>query len=331
MGHRGENYEQGEDVATTAKRIRRCIKLAQKSGELARAKLSIRCRRYAGGQSIDVEIVSVPFELVRYVEGDDVAHYERYTPETKELLSKLEEIVESYRRDDSDSMTDYYNANFWGSVRVEPNYLAEELEKVRKAYLESEAPDADIVVSQGELALLQAAVETVEDNRGAVDYETVREDIDASVPKMRGLLGSLSRKGLVEPQALVGNGRRKFLLAAGAREIVAAATDAKAKFALAATETETELAADARLAWVPGLVAAVVDRFAMVDGPADYRAAVEFAEAAFDTIALADAAFGSKVAAGPDIVANAIDKVVGDNYLAARSALDAYKRYCDNR
>ena len=128
----GSKYKSGMSRVEIAKAIRAEIKSAVKSGALPKAKYSVRCRSYSGGGSIDVAIANVEqvgFELynqerlARDLSGEYSSHMLPWmAPEAMALVGKVEAIVGAYNFDGSDSMSDYFHVNFYGSVDFESEY-----------------------------------------------------------------------------------------------------------------------------------------------------------------------------------------------------------------
>ena len=129
---RGSKYEAtcNLDVAEIAKRMRADIKAL---GLAAGIKTSVRTRRYSGGQAIDINITALPegFPIL----CDATASWYKQFPgrehdapgymdnqrsdELRTLIRQLERIHGSYNRDNSDSMTDYFDVRFYGSVSLD--------------------------------------------------------------------------------------------------------------------------------------------------------------------------------------------------------------------
>ena len=140
----GSKYAANKDASTTdiAKMIRADIKAAVKSGELPKAKYSVRSDYYSMGSSINVRISNVPgptFNAAWFVwneanpyarggSGPEEAR-ERFAPKVTDALKKLEEIVDAYNYNGSDSSTDYYDVNFSGSVSAEYDEAVYKMEK----------------------------------------------------------------------------------------------------------------------------------------------------------------------------------------------------------
>jgi hypothetical protein len=131
----GGKYERGLDVADIAKRVRADLKAAVKAGELPKSfKAGVRISRFSGGCSITVtiKVPGVPAVNPARVEFEhdhphtycDVA---LFTEEYTALKKKVEAILKAYNFDGSDTQTDYFHVNFYGSVSLD--YDAEKAEK----------------------------------------------------------------------------------------------------------------------------------------------------------------------------------------------------------
>jgi hypothetical protein len=124
----GAKYKKDLDVTDVAKLVRADIKALVKSGELPKAKYSVRCDRYSMGRSLDVVVLNVPFPLLnearvlhdlrepnRYMRNDELP---RNSEAARALLAKVEEVVGAYNFDGSDMQSDYYHVNFASDVKL---------------------------------------------------------------------------------------------------------------------------------------------------------------------------------------------------------------------
>ncbi len=115
-GYRGAKFEDGRDVKETAKLVRQDLKAAVKAGELPDTKYRVFIDRYSMGCSLDVHVGPVPFPIheVSFVMSDPHQFFEgeRWTARARLVFQRVEKMVRAYKRDDSDSMTDYYSVNF---------------------------------------------------------------------------------------------------------------------------------------------------------------------------------------------------------------------------
>jgi hypothetical protein len=122
----GSKYDSNLDVVAIAKLVRADIKKAIKAGTISKSlKTSVRTSRYSMGCSLSVEIKSASFAIynpawldwdinpeTKHHSRPDLRELPRFTEEAIALRKELEALVKSYHRDNSDSMTDYYDVNF---------------------------------------------------------------------------------------------------------------------------------------------------------------------------------------------------------------------------
>jgi hypothetical protein len=120
---------EGLDTAEIASRIREDIKGAVKRGALPKAKYSVRIDRYSMGSSVDVVASELPFPVLNadafrvrpgetWMSFDSDRFRSRFTPEAERVERALNEIVDAYHWDKSDSSTDYYNERFARHVKL---------------------------------------------------------------------------------------------------------------------------------------------------------------------------------------------------------------------
>lgn len=131
----GKKYEAGLDVKEIAKRMRADIKQAIRTGEIAEGvKTRVRIERFAGGCSIDIRVTDVPFPVYSeeyfeeaYCAGglDNIMRPrdEQFSTEMRETLSVLNRIHASYKRDNSDIQSDYFDVNYYGQVELDLNTM----------------------------------------------------------------------------------------------------------------------------------------------------------------------------------------------------------------
>lgn len=121
----GNKYDKDLNVVEIAKRIRADIKQAIADGIIPAIKTSVRISRYSMGRSIDVYITEAPFAVVNpewavaRASGASVREMDgigQLTAEAKRVRAVVADIRAAYNYDRSDSMTDYYDVNFGGSV-----------------------------------------------------------------------------------------------------------------------------------------------------------------------------------------------------------------------
>lgn len=139
---KGEKYkEEGYvDVAEIAKRIRKQINAKKKAGEYPKdLKVSVRISRYSMGQSIGATITAglpdgINPEYIK-IYNEEIARGEtdweagRYAsrvnywaPEVAKIIEEIEDMGNTYRRDNSDAMSDYFDCNFYYNVNVDWQY-----------------------------------------------------------------------------------------------------------------------------------------------------------------------------------------------------------------
>jgi hypothetical protein len=100
-------FRKGSEIAAD---IRRDLKAAQKAGDIpADVKVSVRTRTYAGGRAIDVTLTGWDRERIYTTDWF-------MTPEAQAVRQTVETIRESYNRDASDSMVDYFDVDYYGST-----------------------------------------------------------------------------------------------------------------------------------------------------------------------------------------------------------------------
>ncbi|MFI5296767.1 MAG: DUF3560 domain-containing protein [Polyangiales bacterium] len=132
VGHDEGKKVKGEglDTAKIAARIREEIKEAVKRGTLPKAKYSVRTDKYSMGSSIEVVATALPFPVLNpdaffvrpgetFLSFDSDRFKSRLTPEAQRVERALNEIVNAYHWDKSDSSTDYYNERFARYVKVD--------------------------------------------------------------------------------------------------------------------------------------------------------------------------------------------------------------------
>lgn len=120
-GWEGSNYESGMTMKEIAKRIRTTLK-----EKYPTTKFSVTVQHYSGGATLhlsvmesDVKMFLPEKELTNYspnkyyIEKDEIL-----TDEGKQMMAFVTKLVSSYNYDDSDSMSDYYDVNFYSEIRI---------------------------------------------------------------------------------------------------------------------------------------------------------------------------------------------------------------------
>lgn len=130
---RGAKYEATRGMGTReiAARIRADVKAAQKSGLIPPGvKVSVRMDRFAGGSSIDVHVTALPagFRILSDAAASWCKQFpardwqiplpvsEQHAPEYLALKETLQRIHSAYNRNNSDSMTDYFDVRYYGDA-----------------------------------------------------------------------------------------------------------------------------------------------------------------------------------------------------------------------
>lgn len=115
---RGAKYQSGLDVVQIAKLLRKDLAEARKTTLVmlpAHAKISVTTDRYSMGCSITVRIKGLR-ESEKWIDGD---YRNGRTPLCLNVLTACQDLMNAYKRDNSDTRTDYYDVNFSGSVVVD--------------------------------------------------------------------------------------------------------------------------------------------------------------------------------------------------------------------
>lgn len=111
------------DAAQVSKEIRQHIKSAVQWGALpSEYSYSVRTRKYAGGQSIDISVEGMP-DSKHYVERQD-GYPHGSSGHVKEIDQALSIIGNQWNTDESDSMQDYFSNTYYCFVRVDDERMA---------------------------------------------------------------------------------------------------------------------------------------------------------------------------------------------------------------
>lgn len=140
MGIIGSKYNdetKNLGIKEIAKLVRRDIKAAVKAGSLPKEmKLGVRIQRYSGGQSLNITVKSFPGGFlnpayVKAVKANPHLCYSEYPPKyhprVSSALTTLEDIANAYNYDNSDSMVDYFDVNYY--VRVDVDFVVTRKER----------------------------------------------------------------------------------------------------------------------------------------------------------------------------------------------------------
>lgn len=117
----GKNYDNTLSTTDVAKKIRSFIAQKRREGVIPKElKYSVRSKSYSGGSSIDIDITSVPRNMVIYnpktcsKERGYGISCKKYNPKLQKINDMISKKMRSYNFDGSDSQTDYYDVNFHG-------------------------------------------------------------------------------------------------------------------------------------------------------------------------------------------------------------------------
>lgn len=109
----GNRYQRNQDIVKIAKLVRQDIKEAVSNGRLPNAKYSVRTKRYAGGQSMLVEVLDAGLPTWNYIDRDCAGNQVR-----RAVNDRVENLMAAYNYDGSDSQTDYFHVNFYTHVYI---------------------------------------------------------------------------------------------------------------------------------------------------------------------------------------------------------------------
>ena len=120
----GLHYESGMHGAEVAREFRAAFKRAQKFGAFKGVKVSVTSDRFSGGSSVTVRVLAAPFPAVdrgrvaANIRGTG-RHVDARADRMRLLVAQLQMLANLWRRDESDSSTDYFNCNCYLSVDVD--------------------------------------------------------------------------------------------------------------------------------------------------------------------------------------------------------------------
>ena len=109
----GKLYDRNLSIKEIAKLMRAALK-----AEIPGVKFSVRKRSSTYSWAIDVEIVAAPFPLrIVPAPSSELQGFVNYwTPEALALQQQAQEIHDRWNYDNCDSMTDYFDVNYYGRV-----------------------------------------------------------------------------------------------------------------------------------------------------------------------------------------------------------------------
>lgn len=118
-------YADGMHGAEVAREFRAAFKRAQKFGAFKGVKVSVTSDRFSGGSSVTVKILAAPFpthdrrRVVANIRRGLTAARTTRSDRMNLLVAQLTMLANLWRRDESDSSTDYFNCNCYLSVDVD--------------------------------------------------------------------------------------------------------------------------------------------------------------------------------------------------------------------
>jgi len=168
-GTQGKKYDKSLTTKQITQIIRNNIKQAKKDGILPQdLRVSVRMRKVTWDHAIDMTITKLDTKIfneefirweMEHPHDPYPANIPRYEPETQRILDMLRGFHDDYNYDRSDSMTDYFDVNYYGGVSIDFR-LEEQAREVLRSRIES---GADNVV--------KALEETVDQHRDGIKVE----------------------------------------------------------------------------------------------------------------------------------------------------------------
>lgn len=126
---KGDKFDETShlDIKDIAKLVRK--ELRENYSTKGGWKWSVNIDRFSGGQSMGVRLKAIPSgqahlnpERIKWdIENPHEFSFnapDRYTKLVSDAIEKAKKIVGKYNRDNSDSMVDYFDVNFYSSVEV---------------------------------------------------------------------------------------------------------------------------------------------------------------------------------------------------------------------
>lgn len=133
--HKGSKYVSGRSVKFVAELVRKDIKAAQKAGKLRTdVKISVRCD---GVSALRITVTAAPLSCFNpeYRKSTNFTYppVSAYTDEGKALLKALHGLAAEYQFQESDSMADYMNNNFYLTADMDWKLQRDALDALEKA------------------------------------------------------------------------------------------------------------------------------------------------------------------------------------------------------
>jgi len=119
-GWAGEKY----DDALTIKEIAKLVR-AELRARFPDCKFSVKTEYFSMGSAIHVSLMAAPFRALAdeakthtQVSNHGINEDARLTTDAKTVMVKVGKIVNGYNYDDSDSMVDYFDTNFYFHLNI---------------------------------------------------------------------------------------------------------------------------------------------------------------------------------------------------------------------
>lgn len=131
----GSKHTGYRDATEICRDIRTDLGAAEKGNYLPEGlKYSVTNEKYSGGQSIDVNIRGLSDADVLVDDADQRAGLDRYRPEARELIKRVQAVTDEYNRQEFDRGTDYQQVTYYSSVRIESDAarMAREAEAAKR-------------------------------------------------------------------------------------------------------------------------------------------------------------------------------------------------------
>lgn len=121
---RGPKFDSALEITEIAKRVRGSVKAMQRAGLFADMKVSVRVRRSAGpSDALEVTITkwTGPIHNPDWARADDSGRttMDRYVARASKALKVLKVLGGAWNYNNSDSLTDYCDVNYFLDVRFE--------------------------------------------------------------------------------------------------------------------------------------------------------------------------------------------------------------------
>jgi hypothetical protein len=186
----GHKYNKELSRKQIAVCIRNDLKAAMAAGELPKGcKFSVACS--PRGSSIDLRVTMLPagFQIHNPDYGETGPRYggqSRYTAEAEQMLARLKHIHGAYNHDGSDSMSDYFDVNYYGQASFDWRLESADREAQKERIADQRAVAAQKALEARELAEAQIA-----GRAEALQVEPLPHPVQTAEPAYEGTRFSL--------------------------------------------------------------------------------------------------------------------------------------------